>query len=145
MKNIEKSSFVKDEIVYRLSPAVTNDELNELFADDWGNDEATNFRPVLRRSLAFVCAYHAARLVGFVNVAWDGGIHAFLLDTTVHKEFQRRGIGRKLVAEAAEAAKRRGVEWLHVDFEPHLQDFYGKCGFRKTNAGLINLQRDNQD
>ncbi len=79
MKKIEKSSFVKDEIVYRVSPAVGDDELNELFADAWGDDEPTDFRPILERSLAFVCAYQAARLVGFVNIAWDGGVHAFLL------------------------------------------------------------------
>ena len=131
--------------VYRISPPVTNDELNQLFADAWGNDEPTDFRPVLERSLAYVCAYHATRLIGFVNLAWDGGVHAFLLDTTVHTKFQRRGIGRRLVEEATAVARERGLEWLHVDFEPHLQTFYDQCGFKNTNAGLINLQRDNQD
>jgi hypothetical protein len=31
------------------------------------------------------------------------------------------------------------VEWLHVDFEPHLDEFYHKCGFKETRAGLIRL------
>ena len=125
---------------YRISPPVTNDEMNQLFADAWGNDEPTDFRPILERSLAYVCAYHAARLIGFVNLAWDGGVHAFILDTTVHTEFQRRGIGRHLVKEATAAARERGLEWLHVDFEPHLQSFYDKCGFVNTRAGLIKLK-----
>jgi len=128
------------DVVYRISPPVTNDELNQLFADAWGNAEPTNFRPILERSLAYVCAYHAARLIGFVNLAWDGGVHAFVLDTTVHTEFQRRGIGRGLMEKAVEAASERGVEWLHVDYEPHLQDFYDKCGFKNTRAGLIRLK-----
>ncbi len=128
------------DVVYRISPPVTNDEMNQLFADAWGNDEPTDVRPVLERSLAYVCAYHAARLIGFVNVAWDGGVHAFVLDTTVHTEFQRRGIGRRLIEKAVEAPSERDVEWLHVDYEPHLQDFYDKCGFKNTRAGLIKLK-----
>src|SRR4051794_16502999 len=32
------------------------------------------------------------RLVGFVNVAWDGGHHAFLLDTKTHDDWQPHGV-----------------------------------------------------
>ena len=36
-----------------------------------------------------------------------------------------------------------GCEWLHVDFEDHLGPFYfGCCGLRPTNAGLIRLGAD---
>lgn len=32
-------------------------------------------------------------------------------------------------------------EWLHVDFDDHLKSFYfDACGFRPTNAGLIQLR-----
>jgi GNAT superfamily N-acetyltransferase len=79
--------------------------------------------------------------VGFVNLAWDGGIHAFLLDTTVHAAWQRRGIGRRLVGEAVAVAAARGMEWVHGDYEPHLDDFYRACGFQPTLAGLIRLPR----
>jgi GNAT superfamily N-acetyltransferase len=78
-------------------------------------------------------------LIGFVNVAWDGGAHAFLLDTTVHPDFRRRGIATELVRRVAEAARARGAEWLHVDFEPHLETFYRGCGFAPTAAGLLRL------
>jgi ribosomal protein S18 acetylase RimI-like enzyme len=137
MRKIHKND---SEIIYLISPSVKNKELNELFANAWGDDEPTDFRPILKRSLAFICAYCDKRLIGFVNLAWDGGIHAFILDTTVHKEFRRRGIGLKLVKQAETEAQKRRIQWLHVDFEPHLQSFYYKCGFRNTNAGLINLK-----
>ena len=123
------------DVIYLVSPQVTNNELNLLFA----TREFTDFRSVLDRSLAFVCAYHADQLIGFVNLAWDGGIHAFILDTFVDPKFRRNGIGISLVKQAAEVAKIREIEWLHVDFEPHLQSFYDKCGFRNTNAGVMNL------
>ena len=94
----------------------------------------------MAQSLAYVCAYRAGRLVGFVNLAWDGGAHAFVLDTTFHPDVQRQGIGRRLVRRAAEVARERGVEWLHVDFDPHLRGFYERCGFLPTEAGLLNLK-----
>jgi GNAT superfamily N-acetyltransferase len=92
---------------------------------------------MLGRSLAYVCAYDGERLIGFVNLAWDGGIHAFLLDTTVHPDWQRRGVGRALVGRAAAVARERHIHCLHVDYEPHLADFYRDCGFRPTEAGLL--------
>jgi GNAT superfamily N-acetyltransferase len=84
------------------------------------------------------------RLVGFVNVAWDGGVHAFLLDTTVHPEFRRQGIGVSLVRCAADEARELGAEWLHVDYEPRYAEFYRRCGFRPTQAGLLKLNSDNE-
>ncbi len=71
--------------------------------------------------------------------AIHGGDHAFVLDTTVHPDYQHRGIGRLLVRRASEIAEENGVEWLHVDYEPHLEGFYARCGFRPTQAGLIRL------
>ena len=128
-----------DQVTYQLSPEVTSAALNELFAAAWPGHAAGDFAPVLARSLAYVCAYAGERLVGFVNVAWDGGAHAFLLDTTVHPDLQRRGVGTELVRRAAEAARAGGAEWLHVDYEPHLHGFYAGCGFAPTLAGLIRL------
>jgi GNAT superfamily N-acetyltransferase len=96
--------------------------------------------PVNRYSLGWVCAREDGKLVGFVNVAWDGGVHAFILDTVVAAAVHRRGVGTQLVAVATENARAAGCEWLHVDFEPHLRSFYfDACGFRPTAAGLIGL------
>jgi GNAT superfamily N-acetyltransferase len=129
------------DVVYKLNPRVTNEELNALFADAWpGPHREVDFSLALRRSLGHVCAYEHVELVGFVNVAWDGDAHAFLLDTTVRSDRQRQGIGRDLVRHAEGLARAGGAEWLHVDFDPHLEGFYRQCGFQETPAGLINLK-----
>lgn len=81
-------------------------------------------------------------LIGFVNVAWDGGVHAFLLDTVVAASHRNGGVGAELVARAAREAGRAGCDWLHVDFEEHLHPFYlDRCGFTPTAAGLLRLNR----
>jgi GNAT superfamily N-acetyltransferase len=123
-----------------------NDEVNELHAaafvtrlyseDEWNWVELT-----AEHSLGWVVARDDQRLVGFVNVIWDGLVHAWIQDTMVDPRDHRRRIGTQLVAEAVSAARRAGCEWLHVDFDDDLRSFYyDACGFSPTNAGLIALQ-----
>lgn len=91
-------------------------------------------------SLGWVCARDGEDLVGFVNVVWDGAAHAFIIDTLVAPAARHQGIGTELIAVAVAEARTAGCEWLHVDFEDHLRDFYLRsCGFQPTNAGLIAL------
>ena len=92
-------------------------------------------------SLGWICARQGdGSLIGFVNVAWDGCDHAFLLDPKVRPDHQHGGVGTELLRRAAIGAKGAGCEWLHVDFGDHLAPFYlGACGFQPTRAGLIHL------
>jgi GNAT superfamily N-acetyltransferase len=113
------------------------DELDALWRAAWGSPADDYGTRVLPRSLAHLGAYDDDRLVGFVNLAWDGGIHCFLLDTCVAPDLRRRGIATLLVRRAIEVAWERGAGWVHVDFEPHLEGLYRDCGFRFTGAGLI--------
>lgn len=129
------------EIGYRIDPFPSEEELQPMWSAAWGSPWRGDLAFILARSLVHACAYAGDRVVGYVNVAWDGGVHAFLLDTTVDPEFQRRGIARELVRLVAAEAKTRGADWLHVDYEPHLTGFYEGCGFRSTAAGLIDLKR----
>jgi GNAT superfamily N-acetyltransferase len=125
-------------VEYRENPTINEQELGALFALAWGS-EKEKYQEVLAHSLLYIVAYDANHLVGFVNVAWDGGSHGFILDTSVAPAFRRKGIGTELVKKAADAATRVGVEWLHVDYEPHLEDFYTKAGFVPTCAGIQRL------
>ena len=94
-----------------------------------------------RHALTWVGAFSNDQLIGFAQVCWDGGAHAFILDTAVHPDHSRQGIGRHLVGVAAQEATAAGCEWLHVDYEPHLADFYlTACGFSPTDAGLLKLR-----
>ncbi len=129
-------------ISYEWRGAVANPELNALHAEGFGHrvlDDDWQAQ-LAGHSLGWVCARNEGALVGFVNVAWDGGVHAFILDTLVAVAARRRGIGTRLVAVAAQHARAAGCEWLHVDFDDELIPFYfDGCGFRPTNAGLIAL------
>jgi len=131
------------DVVYDWRGPFENLELNGLHAEAFGHrilgDDWVG--QLERHSLGWVTARMEGRLVGFVNVAWDGGVHAFILDTLTAAHAQRQGIGTRLVRLATERARDAGCEWLHVDFEPHLTRFYlEECGSRSTPAGVIALQ-----
>jgi hypothetical protein len=122
-----------------------NQEVNELHAEafdtsvfddsEWDWEQLTS-----RHSLGWVTARVGAELVGFVNVPWDGFIHAWIQDVMVAIGARHQGVGVGLVRAARSAAIGAKCEWLHVDFDDDLKPFYyDACGFKPSNAGLIQL------
>jgi GNAT superfamily N-acetyltransferase len=130
-----------DGVAYRWRGSLTDAEMVALIRAHGGQPVQGWWDQIRAYSLGWVTARLAdGAVVGFVNVAWDGGDHAFLLDTKTHGVFQHKRIGTRLVEIAAQHAKTAGCEWLHVDFDPGLEPFYlDACGFRPTPAGLIHL------
>ena len=135
---------MSDELTYAWRAPLTDDEMVDLVHSHGGRPVAGWWDTIRPHSLGRVTARtDDGTVVGFVNVAWDGGDHAFLIDTKTRREYQHRGIGTSVVQMAASCAKAAGCAWLHVDFEPELMPFYfDACGFRSTDAGLIHLQSD---
>lgn len=128
-------------VEYGLKGPITNAELNALFSTGWPSwqtaPDTSDWQPILDHCLTYVTAHDGDRLIGFVQVAWDGRVHAFILDTRVDPEYRHQGIGVKLVELAAQASRDAGCEVLHVDYTADLTPFYEACGFKSTAAGLI--------
>lgn len=127
--------------------AFGNDEINALHAEAFETrvftaEEWDWVALTERHSLGWVVARDGdGALAGFVNVIWDGLVHAWLQDTMVAGSARGLGVGTELVALARREARAAGCEWLHVDFDPELHAFYvDACGFTPATAGLIALQ-----
>jgi GNAT superfamily N-acetyltransferase len=131
--------------IYEWRGAFTSTEANVLHAEAfgtrlYGDAEWDWLEQVRAHSLGWVVARQEDQLVGFVNVVWDGLVHAWLQDTMVTGSARGQGVGTGLVARAADGARAAGCEYLHVDFEDHLRPFYyDACGFAPTTAGLMEL------
>lgn len=134
---------MKAEMIWR--GRFENDEVNRLHAEafdtrvfdasDWNWEQLVG-----KHSVGWVTARLESDLVGFVNVIWDGLVHAWIQDVMVASGARRHGVGRQLIDVAAQGARDAGCEWLHVDFEDNLRGFYiDACGFTPTNAGLLRL------
>src|SRR5919198_2815605 len=138
------------DIDYAWRGEFSNAEVNELHAvcfetrvfdeSEWNWSEL-----VQRYSLGWVVAREGPELVGFVNVPWDGLVHAWIQDTMVGPNARHRGIASQLVTVARDRAREAGCEWLHVDFEEDLRPLYiDACGFAPVPAGVIALQAADQ-
>jgi ribosomal protein S18 acetylase RimI-like enzyme len=129
-------------VIFEWRGDISDVELVALTESHGGNPVAGRWDQIRPFSLGWVTArLSSGDAVGFVNVAWDGGDHAFLVDTKTRGDLQRQGIGNELVRIATAEVKRAGCEWLHVDYADDLIPFYEEaCGFRATRAGLIHLR-----
>jgi GNAT superfamily N-acetyltransferase len=129
------------DVVFTWRGDVSDEELVELTRAHGGNPEAGWWDRIRPHSLGWVTArLDDGALIGWANVAWDGGGHAFLLDPKVRPDWQRRGVGRQLVRTAARHARDAGCEWMEVDFDERVGPFYYQaCGFTPTAAGLLHL------
>lgn len=134
-------------IDHRWRDPITEEEMADLVLSHGGTPTPGWWSRIREHSLGWVGARdHDGLLVGFVNVAWDGGDHAFLIDTKTRGSHQRRGIGRDLVRVAVRHAAAAGCEWLFVDFGAELSPFYlDACGFTPTAAGLVHLRTTPSD
>jgi GNAT superfamily N-acetyltransferase len=132
-------------VAYEWRGGFGNAEMNQLHAEAFetrvfDESEWNWTAQVHGHSLGWVVARDGSRLVGFVNVPWDGLVHAWIQDTMVARSARHQGIATRLVAIARDAARDAGCEWLHVDFDDYLRPFYlDACGFTPTQAGLIAL------
>ena len=131
---------------YEWRGSFENAEVNRLHAEAFEtrlySDDEWNWKDLLtKHSLGWVVARDDRRLVGLVNVVWDGFTHAWIQDTMVAKADRNRGIGAQMIEIVRSECQRSGCEWLHVDFDAHLGTFYYEaCGFVPTSAGLIRLE-----
>ena len=67
-------------------------------------------------------------IVGFASLA-DATGHLELEDLFVDPAFMRRGVGRALVRDVAEQARRLGVSHVEVEANDHSLRFYEAVGF----------------
>jgi GNAT superfamily N-acetyltransferase len=127
-------------ITYTWRDEFANGEVNDLHAEAFTAHERDWRTALTKWSLGWVTARDSGHLVGFVNVVWDGLVHAWIQDTMVAEARRGQGIGSHLVNLVGEQAKDAGCQWLHVDFDESLGIFYYEaCGFSTTSAGLILL------
>jgi hypothetical protein len=69
---------------YQIDPHPLYTDLNILWLAAWAESAPLTLPNILSRSLGYIGAYNGDKIIGFVNIAWDGGVHAFILDTCVH-------------------------------------------------------------
>jgi GNAT superfamily N-acetyltransferase len=97
-------------------------------------EDTTRFTDMVRNANLIVVARIDERLVGIARSITDGAYVTYLSDIAVDLEFQRRGIGRDLIAKTREATPRAKLVLLSA---PASVDYYPHVGFHQHNSAWV--------
>jgi ribosomal protein S18 acetylase RimI-like enzyme len=116
-------------ITYRTGKEVEPNSLGGLFLSvDWPlGYQPDKLQRAFSRSDKVITAWDGEKLVGLVNTIADGSVTAFIPYLLVNPEYQKQGIGGKLIRMIVSAYE--GYERIVLLTEIDTVDFYKKCGF----------------
>lgn len=91
-------------------------------------------REAYRRSLCAFAAYDGERLAGVVRAVGNGASILYVQDLLVHPDYQRRGIGTRLLRALLGAFPDVYQTVLLTDDQPGTMGFYESLGFSRAAA-----------
>jgi ribosomal protein S18 acetylase RimI-like enzyme len=132
------SQEVKEmDLRYEYSPHLKAEQvarLRELV--DW-DGRVDKFKKKLGNTYFYTACFAGNELVGYVDVVSDGIDDAYIRDLVVHPDYQRRGIGTKLIDMVVKRVRSDGIKTINVVFKPRLKEFYRKANFVIMSGGII--------
>lgn len=113
------------------------DQLVELYNSvgwlAYTNDEQRpNLLKAIQNSTHVVTAWDGDKLVGLARCLSDDVSICYLQDILIHPEYQRLGIGRKLLLNCIERFAHVRMKVLITDDEERQKRFYESLGYKNT-------------
>ena len=129
-------------IEYRLNARVGLDELSLLFRQQpWTCDRsAAGIATMLAHSALHVSAWDGHQLVGFARAVSDSVYRALIDDVIVDRDYQRQGIGSRLMSHIC--AELSEVEMVFLTCGDPVVPFYERTGFVQMNNRHMEWRRD---
>lgn len=107
----------------------------------WAVDrQIEDLQIALDRSEPVVSAWDNEKLIGFARATSDGVYRATIWDVTIDCDYQRLGLGRKLVETTLGHPSMQRVERIYLT-TTHQQVFYERLGFLVNNSTTMILDR----
>ncbi len=118
-------------------------QLQELFNKSafWAIDrQIEDLKIALDRSEPVISAWDIDRLVGFARATSDGIYRATIWDVVVDCDYQRLGLGRRLVETVLNHPCMQRVDRIYLS-TTHQQAFYERMGFEPNSSTTMVLDR----
>jgi ribosomal protein S18 acetylase RimI-like enzyme len=107
----------------------------------WAIDrQIEDLKIALDRSDPVVSAWDKDNLIGFARATSDGIYRATIWDVVVDPDYQRLGLGRKLVETVLAHSSMMRVERIYLT-TTHQQSFYERLGFIVNSSTTMMLDR----
>jgi aralkylamine N-acetyltransferase len=101
-----------------------------------GTREPEKLARAFRNSYATVTAYDDQKLIGLARAICDGEYQAAIYDVVLLPEYQKKGIGKKMMETLCAQLPVQNTILYAV---PGREAFYKKCGFRRMLTAMAIL------
>ena len=117
---------------YRDTLDVPKEAVLDLYrANNWSSaNKPDQLHQALNHSHSLVTAWDSDRLVGLANAISDGFLVVYYPHVIVHPDYQRKGIGRQLMARLMR--RYEGFHQHSVLADKNAVAFYESCGFERS-------------
>lgn len=134
------SLALSSEIEYRVNAPIDVDTAIALYrrstlGERRPVDRPEAFADMLRHANLTISAWHGTQLVGIARALTDFSYVAYLADLAVDADYQKQGIGKRLIEETR---SRLGASCMLVLLAaPKANDYYPKLGFEHNPRAWI--------
>jgi N-acetylglutamate synthase-like GNAT family acetyltransferase len=126
------------DIVYKHDEVVTGEQVAELFRKSGIKrpvDDVDRIQRMIQNADVIISAWHEDKLVGIARAITDFCYCCYLSDLAVDKEYQKNGVGKRLVELTQE---KIGEEVsLVLLSSPVAMEFYPHIGFEKSDKSFV--------
>ncbi|KAA9036582.1 GNAT family N-acetyltransferase [Ginsengibacter hankyongi] len=126
------------EITYKLDIIPYAEKIIDLYKSSGINRPITDKERIAKmyaNSNLIITAWDVSKLVGISRSLTDFCYSCYLSDLAVRKEYQKHGIGKKLIALTKEKIGEHTMLLLLA--APAAMDYYPKVGFENVENGFI--------
>lgn len=135
---VGNSAKMNMEIEYKFGKIPETEEIIELYKSS-GINRPTNDKERITKMYAnsnlIITAWDKNQLVGISRALTDFCYCCYLSDLAVRKEYQKHGIGKRLIAMTKEKIGDKTM--LLLLSAPTAMEYYPKVGFQKADNGFI--------
>ena len=126
------------QIQYKTGIFPNTEEIIEVYMSSGINrpvDDSKRIEQMYQNSNLIVSAWEGSTLVGIARSLTDLVYCCYLSDLAVRAEYQKRGVGKKLIELTKEVIGDKSM--LLLLSAPGALDYYPKVGFEKVANGFI--------
>lgn len=120
------------------------DKYWDLFNTTGWNDEykfnKSDLRNAIGNSWYLVSAYDKDKLIGFGRIISDGIHHALIVDMIIRQEYQRKGIGGRLLEKLLNKCTNNNIRDIQLFAAKDKSGFYEKYNFKKRLENAPGMQ-----
>ncbi|HEX8637703.1 MAG TPA: GNAT family N-acetyltransferase [Pyrinomonadaceae bacterium] len=127
-----------NKIEYKINVPVKAEEIVKLYKNcglPRPTDDEARIEEMFANSNLVVTAWDDKELIGVARSLTDFAWSCYLADLAVRADFQKAGVGRKLVEITRETVGERSMVLLLS--VPDALDYYPKLGMEKVESGFI--------